>query len=98
MACKHQSGVRTRELECVRAAQVSGEDDTLVEDSECKEPKPGTKELCQSNKKCESRRRRKIDGIPEQMLRHVWYQTKRELLNDYPVVSNSFKVLYHLEL
>lgn len=81
MACKHQSGIRIREVECVREAQVAGEEDTLVEDSECTETRPGSRELCQSHKKCESRARRNIDGIPEQMLRNIWYQTKRELLN-----------------
>lgn len=81
MACKHQSGVRVREVECVREAQVAGEEDMLVEDAECAETRPGSKELCESHKKCESRARRNIDGIPEQMLRKVWCQTKRELLH-----------------
>lgn len=96
MACKHQSGVRIREVECVREAQIPGEDDTLIEDSQCTETRPGSKELCQSREKCETRARRNIDGIPEKMLRDVWFQTKSELLKNLvrskrKVVLQTFK-------
>lgn len=96
MACKHQSGIRIRDVECVRETAKPGEDDTLVEDSECTDPRPGSKELCQSHEKCkESRATKNIDGIPKRMLRVIWYQTKRELLNnEFPVSRIERKPLF----
>lgn len=93
MACKHQSGVRIRDVECVREAQIPGEDDTLIEDSECKEGRPGAKELCQSAHKCESRSRKSIDEIPENMLRDIWSQTKMEVRTKKRKKFKKYKLL-----
>lgn len=79
MACKHQSGIRIREVECVREAQIAGDEDMLIEDENCTDQKPGTRELCESHKTCSGRRRREIDGIPEEKMRNIWRQMKRDL-------------------
>ncbi|XP_008201012.2 A disintegrin and metalloproteinase with thrombospondin motifs 7 isoform X1 [Tribolium castaneum] len=71
-ACKFKSGVRMREVECVRESPHPGADDILVEDGECKETKPGTRELCNSHKKCKSRRF--TDGLPDELMEDVWKQ------------------------
>lgn len=79
-ACKFKSGVRIREVECVRESQHPGEDDILVEDNECSEPKPGTRELCNSHKKCKSKRF--TDGLPDDLMEEVWkqiYSTKKHI-------------------
>jgi hypothetical protein len=71
-ACKFKSGVRVREVECVKESPHAGADDILVEDSECEEAKPGTRELCNSHKKCKTKRY--TDGLEDDMMEEVWKQ------------------------
>ncbi|CAH1985625.1 unnamed protein product [Acanthoscelides obtectus] len=74
-ACKGKSGVRAREVECVRESSKVGEDDILVEDDKCTEPRPAARELCDSHKTC--RKRRAEGEIPDAMLRGIWKQIHR---------------------
>lgn len=74
-ACKYKSGVRTREVECVRLAKISGDEDVLVEDKECEGPRPGTQELCNSHKKCDKDKRLDDNKLPESIMRKLWPQT-----------------------
>lgn len=78
-ACKFQSGVRTREVECVREAPVPGTDDVLVDDKDCTGPRPGTRELCNSHKKC-SKTRRNFDNLPDEIMQHLWFQSLNDRL------------------
>ncbi|XP_068910126.1 A disintegrin and metalloproteinase with thrombospondin motifs 7-like isoform X3 [Tenebrio molitor] len=71
-ACKFKSGVRVREVECVKESPHAGADDILVEDGECEEAKPGTRELCNSHKKCKTKRY--TDGLEDDMMEEVWKQ------------------------
>ncbi|XP_031338674.1 A disintegrin and metalloproteinase with thrombospondin motifs 7-like [Photinus pyralis] len=83
-ACKFQSGVRIREVECVRESEKPGEEDTLLEDDKCPPPKPGTRELCNSHKKC-SKNRRDIDGFTPDVLKHLWLQSTNEYMFQEPL-------------
>lgn len=69
-ACKFKSGVRIREVECVQESPHPGTDDILVEDKQCTETKPGSRELCNSHKKCKSKRY--TDGFPDHLMENVW--------------------------
>lgn len=73
-ACKYKSGVRTRDVECVREAKLPGDEDVLVEDKECDEPRPGTQELCNSHKTC-GKEKRFDEELPENVMKKLWYQT-----------------------
>ncbi|KAK9869843.1 hypothetical protein WA026_003569 [Henosepilachna vigintioctopunctata] len=73
-ACKFKSGVRLREVECVKQSPHPGTEDILVEDSECKGPRPATRELCNSPKKCKVRSVQY--GLPDAEMESVWKQIK----------------------
>ncbi|XP_044750443.1 A disintegrin and metalloproteinase with thrombospondin motifs 12-like [Coccinella septempunctata] len=73
-ACKYKSGVRLREVECVRQSPHPGTEDILVEDSECKGPRPATRELCNAPKKCKIRSVQY--GLPDSEMQDVWQQIK----------------------
>ncbi|KAL3280841.1 hypothetical protein HHI36_004070 [Cryptolaemus montrouzieri] len=74
-ACKFKSGVRLREVECVRQSPHPGTEDILMEDSECKGPRPATRELCNSPKKCKVRSAHY--GLPDEEMLDVWQQIKK---------------------
>ncbi|CAH0553697.1 unnamed protein product [Brassicogethes aeneus] len=76
-ACKDKSGVRIREVECVREAAHPGAQDVLVEDSECREVKPGTRELCDAHSTCS--RKRHTDNLPDHMMKTIKLQTRSVL-------------------
>ncbi|XP_022900550.2 A disintegrin and metalloproteinase with thrombospondin motifs 6-like [Onthophagus taurus] len=87
-ACKNQSGIRVREVECVRENPISGADDILVEDTFCPPPKPGTRELCDAQKSC-TKKREIENEIPSYILRELWYQTIVDYVNADSAVRRS---------
>lgn len=87
-ACRYKSGVRIREVDCVRESQVAGKEDVLIDDKNCAGPRPGTRELCTSNRKCPTKREVEIDGLLPDKMRKLWFQTFRDF-TDYP--SEIFK-------
>lgn len=78
-ACKFQSGIRIREVECVRESPTPGTDDILVEDDQCAEPRPGTRELCNSRKTC-GKAKRDVDNLPDEVMQHLWFQSLEDPL------------------
>ncbi|KAF5307128.1 hypothetical protein FQR65_LT07112 [Abscondita terminalis] len=89
-ACKFQSGVRVREVECIKEAKIPGEDDVLEEDDKCPSPKPGTRELCNSRKTCsksktKSKSKNKREGFSPDVMRHLWLQTMPEYMHHEPI-------------
>lgn len=85
MACRFQSGVRMRKVECVREAQKPGAEDILLEDSECIGPKPGSRELCNSVQVCPNTKR-EIDSLPLHMMQQIWFQTVPKKVSSKPQV------------
>ncbi|XP_066149639.1 A disintegrin and metalloproteinase with thrombospondin motifs 12-like isoform X2 [Euwallacea fornicatus] len=82
-ACKNKSGVRMREVQCVKKNSNPKGDDIILEDSECKEIKPGIAELCTSNRKCDSSRRKKSISIPRKFQDSIWKQmSKRHVIEN----------------
>ncbi|XP_066246536.1 A disintegrin and metalloproteinase with thrombospondin motifs 12-like [Euwallacea similis] len=82
-ACKNKSGVRVREVQCVKKNSNPKGDDIILEDSECKEIKPGIAELCTSNRKCDSSRRRKSIFVPGKFQDSIWKQmNKRHVIEN----------------
>lgn len=61
-----------RSVECVKESPHPGTDDMLVEDADCAGAKPGCRELCNSHKKCKSRRY--ADSLPDDLMKNVWTQ------------------------
>ncbi|KRT86066.1 hypothetical protein AMK59_2545, partial [Oryctes borbonicus] len=86
MACKKQSGVRVREVECIRETSAPNGDDVLLENDQCPSPKPPTRELCDSGKVCVGKKRSHLE-IPSEMLRELWYQTIVDMINGNPAVN-----------
>ncbi|CAH1113494.1 unnamed protein product [Psylliodes chrysocephalus] len=78
-ACKNLSGLRAREVECVRENPKIGAEDILVEDEECDDVRPASKELCNSPKKCKVR---EAEQMPQEMAQEIWRQiNKRKIQN-----------------
>ncbi|KAK9754646.1 ADAM-TS Spacer 1 [Popillia japonica] len=85
VACKNKSGVRVREVECVRESAVPNGEDVLLEDDLCPSPKPPSRELCDSGKVCVGVKRSDL-GVPLEMMRELWYQTIVDMININPAV------------
>lgn len=87
-ACKNLSGLRAREVECVRENPKIGAEDILVEDEECDDVRPASKELCNSPKKCKVR---EAEQMPQEMAQEIWRQiNKRKIQNRRDLVSLFF--------
>lgn len=86
VACKNKSGVRVREVECVRESAVPNGEDVLLEDDLCPSPKPPSRELCDSGKVCVGVKRSDL-GVPLEMMRELWYQTIVDMININPAVD-----------
>lgn len=95
-ACKYKSGVRTRQVECVREAQIPGDEDVLVEDKECDGLRPGTQQLCNSHKTCHGKMKRFKGELPEDVMKRLWYQTLEdpEVYLYVNMFSYSFSFIY----
>lgn len=77
-ACKNVSGIRIRQVVCIRESPKPGAEDILVEDNKCEGVKPATKEMCVSPNKCRSSRF--IDNIPKYLLKDVWKQLESKIV------------------
>ncbi|KAL1490990.1 hypothetical protein ABEB36_011654 [Hypothenemus hampei] len=75
-ACKKKGGVRLRDVQCVKQNPNPIGDYIIVEDSECKEVKPGRVELCETKKKCRSHSRRSV-FIPGKFQEGLWKQMNK---------------------
>ncbi|CAG9766768.1 unnamed protein product [Ceutorhynchus assimilis] len=80
-ACKKKGGVQVREVQCLKMNPKADGDDILSEDSECPEPKPGTVQLCETDKKCGSKKR-KAAYVPAKFQDSVWKQMNKLHLID----------------
>lgn len=90
MACKNVTGVRIRQVVCVKESQKPGSEDTLVEDDKCESVKPATREVCESHAKCRSPRY--IDNIPKKLWTDIQKQIDRRLLKRDVVCQKNFSV------
>lgn len=92
-ACKNVSGIRIRQVVCVKESQTPGSEDTLEDDKKCEGTKPATREVCESHVKCRSSKY--IDKIPKHLLKDVHKQiTRKSTKRD--VVSNFFSMFYYI--
>ena len=72
-----------------------GAEDILEEDDKCLGPRPGTRELCNAHKTC-SRARRNVDGLPVDMLQHLWFQTFEDFVIEKLPVTITIQYQYQI--
>lgn len=75
-------------MECVREAQIPGEEDVLINDDLCAPPRPADRELCNSQSRCSAKRQ--MMDLPLNLLKEVWSQTVFELINEPTQVLKVF--------
>lgn len=80
-------------MECIREAQKPGAEDTLVEDSNCPSPRPGTRELCNSHKKC-AKTKRHTQDFPQDIMEHLWLQSMVEYMDHKPLVNELHLIFF----
>ncbi|KAK9754578.1 Thrombospondin type 1 domain [Popillia japonica] len=87
-ACKGGSGVRVREVECVKEPRTEGGDDVIVEEDKCTGQRPPSRDYCVSKRAC--KKRKSDQEFPEHMMKELFYQTIVDMLDLDPELKSYF--------